>query len=148
LALILIVVAIVLVITLRDPTVSPLALFDLLSSVSSDQGEALRTPLTPQSMAFNWMVTNNTNLRTLSDYQLIQRYALATLYYSTKGDNWTSKEYWLDSDTECGRWPTYDGQLNCTTTGALFELNLAYNNLSGSIPKEIGLLTLLGELID
>jgi hypothetical protein len=149
LALILIVVAIVLVVTLpRDSTVSPSVLFDLLSSVSSDQGEALRNSSTPQSMAFNWMVTNNTNLGTLSDYQLIQRYALATLYYSTNGDGWTDNKYWLDNDEECGRWYAYYGQLNCTTTGELSDLILGYNNLTGSIPKEIGLLTSLGEFIE
>jgi hypothetical protein len=75
------------------PTLSPEAfLSDLLSSISFYDGVALSTPSSPQSMAFNWLVTNHTNLLTLSPEQIIQRYALATLYYSTNGDSWNNRE--------------------------------------------------------
>jgi hypothetical protein len=124
------------------PTLSPEAfLSDLLSSISFDDGVALSTPSTPQSMAFYWMVTNNTNLRTLPNEKIVQRYALATLYYSANGDSWNRKDYWLTDNEECGTWQS----LTCTDNGTVSNLDLRDNNLNGTIPPEIGLLTTLGE---
>jgi hypothetical protein len=148
--IVLIVVGVVLTITLRpdpDPTLSPESLSDMLSAVSSDNGEALSTNSTPQNKAFNWMVNNNTRLGAFSKEQIIQRYALATLYYSANGDNWDNNEFWLDNGEECGRWVTSSGPLGCTDIGAAFGLDLMFNNLNGIIPPEIGLMTLLGECV-
>jgi hypothetical protein len=150
LLLMLIVVGVVLAFRLRpdpDPTLSPEALSDLLSSVSSDKGEALLTNSTPQNKAFNWMVANNTRLGTLSKEQIIQRYALATLYYSANGASWNINEVWLEDVNECGIWQTTNGQLGCTGTNAVSNLELGLNNLNGTIPPEIGLLTSLGEFV-
>jgi hypothetical protein len=146
--LILIVVAIVLAVTLRPeksnpvPTLSPGDLTKLLSSVSSDEREALSTISTPQSKAFKWMVTNNTNLGTFSKEIIIQRYALATLFYSTNGDSWSNNALWLDSGEECSGWG-----VSCTIAGAFSEVSLVSNNLEGTVPPEIGLLTSLGECV-
>jgi hypothetical protein len=151
--LVLIVVAIVLAVTLRPeksspvPSRSPGDLRKLLSSVSSDEGEALSTNSTPQSKAFKWIVTNNTNLGNFSEEIIIQRYALATLFYSTNGDSWSSSNLWLDNGEECERWQSSVGQLVCTDTGAAYQLDLSSNNLSGKLPPEIGLLTSLGECV-
>jgi hypothetical protein len=129
-------------------TQSPLGYGALLSSVSSDKGEALRNSSapTPQYMAFKWMVTDNALFRPNSDEQIIQRYALATLFNSTHGDNWLEKELWLDDDDECGRWKTPGGSLVCTDSEAS-QLFLSSNNLQGTVPPEIGLLSKLGEFI-
>jgi hypothetical protein len=129
---------------------TPETLNNLLSSLSSDGGEALRIPSTPQNKAVAWLA-DDTNLVTYSSETIIQRYALATLYYSTNGDSWDSNEFWLDSGEECGRWQTnslYESAwLLCTDTGAASQLHLSYNNLRGTLPPEIGLLTSLGECI-
>jgi hypothetical protein len=124
------------------PTWSPEALSVMLSGVSSDDGEALRNSSTPQNLAFNWMVMNNTNPKTLSNETIIQRYALATLYYSTNGDIWDESPSWLDNGEECSGWG-----VTCTETDAVSELDLSYNNLNGTLPPEIGLLTLLGKCV-
>ena len=76
---------------------------DLLVSKSSDGGQAMRTPSTPQYKAFQWL-NGNANLKSYSDEQKVQRYVLATLYYSTGGDDWKSNDLWLDHGDECGRW--------------------------------------------
>jgi hypothetical protein len=94
-------------------------------------------------MAFNWMVTNSTNIETLSNETIIQKYALATLYYSANGDSWYMNTLWLDSDDECNGW----WGVSCTNTGAVSQLALYSNNLEGTVPPEIGLLTLLGERV-
>ena len=91
------------------------------------------------------MVTNNTRLGTLSREQIIQRYALATLYYSTNGDSWSINDFWLEDGEECGKWATSFGPLGCKDIGAAFSLDLMLNNLNGIIPPEIGLMTSLSE---
>jgi hypothetical protein len=100
----------------------------------------------PQSKAMEWL-ENDPNLGNYTDGQRIQRYALATLFYSTNGDSWTENEFWLDDGNECGRWNTSDGSLVCTDTNEVSGLNLTLNFLQGTLPPEIGLLSKLGEFI-
>jgi hypothetical protein len=68
----LIVVGVVLGITLRPDDAEQPTLLDLLSSVSSDGGEALQTPSTPQNRAFNWLAAN-TDLGIYTNERIIQR---------------------------------------------------------------------------
>jgi hypothetical protein len=116
------------------PTSPSSTMADLLSSVSFDEGAALETPGTPQNMAYNWLV-KNINIDTYSDKNKIQRYVLATLYYSTNGDSWTANTGWLGNENECG----WSGIL--CTYDSIMELVLDENNLVGTIAGEIGLLS-------
>jgi hypothetical protein len=154
---ILIVVGVVLGITLPqepepdpEPIRSPEDLRDLLGFVSSDGGDALQTNSTPQNMAFTWLVVNNTNLGNYTNETIIQRYALATLYFSTDGgESWKRNARWLDDSSECGSWQDYsdDGTVSCTDTGAVVQLDLRFSNLSGTLPPEMGLLSSLGKFV-
>lgn len=137
-------VAVTLVLVVFPPEPNPSdSLTELLSSFSSDNGVALADPSTLQHMAWKWL-QGDANLETFSTETILQRFALATLFYSSNGASWNNSTHWLDSGEECNRW--YG--LFCTTTtpgGRLIELNLSMNDLSGGIPPEIGLLTLLRE---
>lgn len=114
---------------------------DLLSSISSDGGKAMRTPSTPQYKALNWL-TGNANLKSYTDEQKIQRYILATLYYSTDGKHWTKNDLWLDHGDECGRWlQEFGGTLDCTMDGSVRRLGLYSNGLIGCIPREVSWLS-------
>jgi len=116
---------------------SQVPLSELLSSVSFDGGEALRNSSTPQYRAMEWL-KNDRILKLFSNETLIQRYALATLYYSTNGISWLNHTGWLNSGNEC-EW----FGVTCTATDTVSEIYFWENDLSGPIPPEIGLLTRL-----
>ena len=67
--------------------------------------------------------------------------ALTALYHATGGDNWTENRNWL-SDSPLSDWfgVTTDG------SGRVVGLDLAYNELEGSLPVELGELTFLKTL--
>ena len=53
--------------------------------------------------------------------RLLDRFVLAILYYSTKGDNWNTNDGWLSNDSVCSSWymddnfppcPKVDGRVN------------------------------------
>jgi hypothetical protein len=90
------------------------------------ESSILEDPTTPQGMAFEWIVKtdpaqidppsssdNNDN-----DVAAVkQRYAVASFYYSTNGNDWTNSNGWLSSIDEC----TWVG-LNCNGDGSIVEI--------------------------
>ena len=108
---------------------------------------------TPQYQAMQWLVFQD---KTLPDYKsvdfsfrLTQRYAYFVLFLATGGDDWVSiseEEILMEDlvkDThEC------EGFLGveCNVQGEITSLNLRRQNLVGSLPAEIGLLTSLQNL--
>ena len=69
------------------------------------------------------------------------RDALVAFYNATNGPNWKNNTNWL-SDLQISDWHGVETNYR----GKVIELNLADNNLVGSIPPEIGDLTELAEL--
>jgi Leucine-rich repeat (LRR) protein len=123
-----------------SPTVLDNDLFDLLVSVSPDNGAALQDESSPQYQAFAWL-SQNAALSVYSQRRKLQRYALATLYFSTDGVNWAQNASWLSNANECS-WYTRSSQ-PCGALSDYQNLELYYNDLQGQIPPEIGLLTSL-----
>eukprot|EP00986_Skeletonema_menzelii_P011701 scaffold6116_cov145-Skeletonema_menzelii.AAC.1 len=66
-----------------------------------------------------------------------QLYALSVLYNATNGDSWDNNSGWLDSSSqsECDWYG-----VTCDDENIVTSVELGFNNLSGSIPTEIGLL--------
>jgi len=130
----------------QEPTMAQqfpdLELLALLSAASSDGGTRLQTRDSPQNKAYFWLVA--TDLSGMTDETKIQRFALATLYYSTNGDDWTNNGLWLTEQDECD-WAFAEAP--CDASGVVVNLDLAFNNLRGEIPPEIGLLTDLVSII-
>jgi hypothetical protein len=114
----------------------------LLIPVSFDNGTALQEQSTPQNNALNWLANNNTKLDSYPAAKKIQRYTLATLFFSTNGTNWTSNKNWMSDEDECG-W--YNGFATLCTSGSVDTLDLEANNLIGTIPNELALLSNLCE---
>jgi hypothetical protein len=139
LLIIAIVLAIALTLTLRpDPPPAPApSLVDFLSSEASfDGGAAVRSPSTPQNNAMQWL-QNSTLLTNYTDAKKIQRYALATLFFSTSGSEWKENTGWLSDDDECDGWYS----IACTDDGAITSLLLPSNGLNGTLPEELALLS-------
>ena len=67
------------------------------------------------------------------------REALIAFYKATNGDNWIHNDNWC-TDKPLNEW--YGVSINYET-GRVIVLNLGENNLTGSLPKEIGNLTKL-----
>ena len=65
------------------------------------------------------------------------RAALVALYNSTGGANWSRKDNWL-SNRPLGEW---DGVITHIYNGRVRNLQLINNNLTGSIPTQLGNLT-------
>lgn len=119
-------------------------LMDFLSSASSDGGVDLATPATPQNKAYEWLA-GNSDLADFTDQDKLQRYALATLYFSTKGDTWNRRDFWLSDEDACFS-PWYG--LECTSDGEVTGLDNWENDLIGTLPPEIGMLSdTLGKFI-
>ena len=100
---------------------------------------------TPQFLAANWIINEDFRQVAYNDPTLLQRFALAVIYFSTYGENWTStQEFYntsnatydfLNDEDEC----TWFGVI-CPSDSTLTGLLLGGNELSGTIPEEIGVL--------
>ena len=73
-------------------------------------------------------------------FQLVECQALVALYTSTNGPGWTNKSGWLATDTPCSWYG-----VSCNA-GHVIGVSLDSNQLSGSIPPELGNLTNCGSL--
>ena len=71
------------------------------------------------------------------------RAALVALYDATDGDNWNDNDGWK-TDRPLGEW--YGVWTGLNYNDRVTELNLRRNNLTGSIPRELGNLTNLEDL--
>jgi hypothetical protein len=112
---------------------------------------ALEQEGSPQRAALDWLIQEH-DLDIYSDFHIIQRYALATLYFSTGGGtSWYESEGWLSPDLHACQWYSSSVDLfgeNPCSGGILYELLLIENGLEGSIPEDLGLLSTLGMTVE
>ncbi|KAL3919563.1 MAG: hypothetical protein SGILL_003693 [Bacillariaceae sp.] len=101
--------------------------------------EALVGFNTPQFFAYDWLL-NDPGLPGYSEQRILQRFTLATLYFSTDGENWRRNDRWLSNENEC-LWYSASGILPCDDDLAYTWLNLPLNGLVGTIPSELALLS-------
>jgi len=104
--------------------------------LAPDAGLSLDDSLSPQFKAYAWLVGKDRpldGLENLTDVRLIQRYGMATLYFSFSGHGWTDQDNWLTEKDVC-EWQTVD---ECNSAQMVTVLELYSNNLVGRIPVEI-----------
>uniref|UniRef100_A0A7S3LAS2 Leucine-rich repeat-containing N-terminal plant-type domain-containing protein n=1 Tax=Amphora coffeiformis TaxID=265554 RepID=A0A7S3LAS2_9STRA len=110
--------------------------------------ETLKTKDSPQFKARQWLLKTDTLALDPStgatDAQIIQRYSLATFYYSTGGDTTWSTNNWLEG-AECDsfQWDYID----CNDNKEVRALSFDAVGLSGELPPELGHLSSLVNLI-
>ena len=148
------------------------AIKDLIVANAPDDGVSLNDPTSPQSKALLWLQQPININAGYNNSRLLQRYALATIYYATnENDNsWTSSTGWLSEQDECTWFSTSESSDTvCTAAAATstldlptdsannndnasgndegssvyLELDLRGNGLIGTIPEEISLLSSL-----
>lgn len=108
----------------------------------------------PQNKAFQWLKNNNTLLASYSTSKRLQRFALATFFFATGGDRrWENRTGWLTDDDECTWFSNSEEWATATNSGSdtpvcdseqsMMRLSLVANNMRGTFPLELSLLTSL-----
>ena len=120
----------------------PLSLARLDLRVLHYTGTDLCAPATAAFRAWLADIESHEGTGVVCDALATQRDILWTLYEATDGPNWRNSGGWM-SDAPVEDW--YG--LSVDSAGAVTELRLAANSLSGAIPAELGELTRL-EIID
>ena len=121
-----------------------------------------RDPTSPQSQALAWLQGDPiTQAPGRSTRTVLERYVILVLYYTTAGPSW-GHDYRSPSDVctwnkgvtydENNTQPFYWGGIHCATdegeeSESIHRLNLVGNNLAGTIPWELVLLTNLSHVI-
>jgi len=122
-------------------------------------GNSINNIKIPQGQAAEWLFSVDSINQ--CDPTVEQRYALAVFYFSTNGDDWYKNTGWLTAESECtwfaiecddlGRLTKIGASQNFIDNGlsgylppelkvfdVLRNIQLAYNMIGGSIPKELG----------
>lgn len=110
----------------------------------------------PQTQAFHWLM-NDPEVESYPNWRILQRFAMATVYFATGGNNtWLVETNWMSYDHHENDWHwslSFARQnfqhlpfdpAEFLKQGILEEVThlwLFNNSLSGTIPPEIGLLT-------
>jgi len=132
------------------PMMSPvtIAMIDFINNVTFAGTTVAYPPVTatPEELALQWLIegdpTDYSSLSTATQLRLRQRYSLATLFYSTGGESWTTASNWLSGGiSECSWFGVTCGSGNRVT-----EIALSENNLNGGFPADVALLTFLTEI--
>jgi hypothetical protein len=121
------------------PFPSPSAVTDFMNGLPAYSIDLAGNNTSPQAKAFTWL-QDDPLYNEYEVYRLNQRYVLAVLYYSTRGESWENGDGWLTDRNECS-WHTKSLDDICTTEFRLSILSLWLNGLNGSIPTEVELLT-------
>ncbi|KAL3910542.1 MAG: hypothetical protein SGILL_007654, partial [Bacillariaceae sp.] len=159
---VIIVVIVILVTTLNSPnnnpdvspTPAPVSDYEYLEQLFLPiSGTNITVVGTPQYQALDWLANDDAamlNIQTTSDLTLTQRYVMAIFFYSTGGPtSWVDDLRFLSIYSVC-EWPNVNGteeaartdnEVDCNEEGEITKIRIERNNLTGTIPHEIGVLT-------
>ena len=140
------------------PAHTPISTADYVMSLLPDftiesiQKSDLIVDKTPQRKAYEWLL-EHPHLRNYSDAKILRRYALACLYYSTNGEQWSFyTNHWMNVSAHEFTWDTLsysESMQNITAnwtdedmdeyyeTMGYHQLLLDHNNMIGTIPPEL-----------
>ena len=129
------------------PTINLLSPEEFLLTLPVETRQRIEVNATAQQLAYEWLEISNAYDIYGVD-RLTTRFALATFFYATNGVNWLVSTDWLRGEiSECEWYSDEDDQSEvCDDQENLLRLRLIENNLDGSIPQEISLLSTLNIL--
>ena len=88
----------------------------VIGLLPQDSVAAIKRNGSPQSDALQWLL-DDPNLPDYPDWRKIQRYALATFFYSMEGEIWLMAKNWLSyNHSEC-TWHSQDPDLGVALQG-------------------------------
>ncbi|CAB9524083.1 Leucine Rich Repeat [Seminavis robusta] len=138
------------------PSAAPTSFAATLGFPDYSVEKIVNDSISPQARAYAWLM-DDPNFETYPDWRILQRFALATFYYSTGGTNWAINDNWLNHTLdECKHWffltetagvdpTTRDDKINvtspCDDAGRYQYLLMGGKDLTGSVPREIGMLS-------
>lgn len=114
------------------------SLMQLVVSASHDGGVAISNPTSPHAAAYEWLWADP-SLSRYTDARILERYALATLYFSTAGDGWRNNTSWMSYEVSECHW----AWVTCNYEGKIERLLMDQsglpkgNKLKGTIPDDI-----------
>ena len=111
------------------------SLLGLLKEVDPTLVDMEETSCAPENLALLTLAL------TATEANSTDKYILNVFYFSTSGHEWFDSSGWLSIEHQC----TWRG-IFCNDEGVIESLEMESNNLSGSIPTELGLLTELSKL--
>ena len=129
------------------PAAPYFSISDFVATLPVYSRRALLDPESPQSLSLRWLQDD----ALAGSYGLArqtQRFALATLYLATQGnESWVEDKHWLTEEDECDWYSELAAYtLVCNEQHQLQALNLRELGLQGQLPPEIGLLSSLVSL--
>eukprot|EP00934_Nitzschia_sp_Nitz4_P008695 Nitzschia sp. Nitz4//scaffold2_size372955//38018//41345//NITZ4_000364-RA/size372955-processed-gene-0.471-mRNA-1//-1//CDS//3329546599//8685//frame0 len=130
-----------------DPTIPPDSALAKLIEIS---GPVVLEPGTPQNDAYQWLLDEDPaqlDLDSLSDLELQQRYVAALVYFSTVGEEWDDSAGFLGAGDVC-QWrnDATENGITCDSDGIISGFVLNENNLAGSLPSELSVLSYLATI--
>lgn len=129
--------------TTLQPSMSPdaIELVTFLADMLSDQSAALLSINgTVQNRALEWTLYGDpeqVRIATHGEFRVRQRFVLSLLYLQLEGGHWLPKRF-MNEKHECD----WDG-IRCSQEDVVDGILLDNANLTGSLPQEIGLLSIL-----
>lgn len=139
----------------------------ILDRLPEETREKILSDEYAQAKAYDWML-QDPNVKTYPDWRILQRFALATLYHSTNGNEWTNNKDWLSYDLHECEWQNQPSFNNMYFVRKLYpayfhgfeppegrcykwdgkyqNLWLHHNNMVGTLPQELFLLSSLKTL--
>lgn len=132
------------------PSINPTAAFiaSYINNVSL-AARFIRYPAsataTAEEKALQWVIEEDAVTYSMSDaasrQRLVQRYALAAVWFNSGGESWSETAGWLASLMEC----TWYG-VKCDTSHRLIALDLSANGLAGLLAPDLCLLEKMSDL--
>ncbi|CAB9517194.1 Leucine Rich Repeat [Seminavis robusta] len=106
----------------------------MFDGVPASTLRALQDSASAQSRAREWLLQDR-NLELYDIARVMQRFALATFYYATNGENWSLNSLWLEYDVHECQW--YNNKEACHFDGTTYtQFALIEEGLTGTLPPE------------